>query len=105
MVTIHIDFTDNTEVSYIEGLELLKNDSSASFSTNCLSFFVTKSYTKYPSDNVVIIDKCGKYVDRNELMSNKNNTYIDRHMREGHNIYKMLIADVFTWKQPHKIKE
>jgi len=34
MIKINFDFTDGTEVSYIEGCELKDN-----FTTNCLDFF------------------------------------------------------------------
>ena len=36
MITIHIDFVDGTEVSYIEGIELLEKD--LGFNTNIGTF-------------------------------------------------------------------
>ena len=99
MITIHIDFIDGTEVSYIEGLELQDN-----FTTNCLTFF---SQELTNAENVQVIDKHGRSIDRNELMSNTggriNSIYTDKEMRPAHNIYKMLVANSFTWKQPVKV--
>jgi len=96
MITIHYDFVNGTEKSYGEGHELLFEDEHASFTTNCLTFF-SNSF----GDNVVVIDKHGRTIDRNELMSNKGHSYTDRFMRKAHNITKMLIANSFTWKQPN----
>ncbi len=104
MVTIHIDFVDGTEVSYIEGLELLEKDSTTDFTTNVLTFFAQKGFVHQHCDNVIIIDKHGRSIDRNELLTNGENgefRYTDKFMRPGHNIYKMLVANSFTWKQPH----
>jgi len=105
MVTIHIDFTDGTEVSYIEGLELLEKDLNTDFTTNVLVFFTQNSFVTYPSDNVIVIDKHGRSIDRNELLTNGKNgefRYIDREIGPRHNINKMLITNSFTWKQPEK---
>jgi len=104
MVTIHIDFVDGTEVSHDEGYELLRDNSSADFTTNDLTFFHNNGFLPYDCDNVVIVDNGGRYIDRNELMSNKDNYYTDKHMRPGHNINKMLLANAFTWKIPNKKK-
>ena len=95
MITIHIDFVASNEVSYIEGLELLHNNPQATFNTNCLTFFSNTWET-----NVIVIDRHGRSIDRDELMSNTGYKYTDRQMRKGHNIYNMLISNAFTWKQP-----
>jgi len=94
MITIHIDYVDGTELSYIEGLE--KGDN---FTTNCLTFF-SQDLTK--AKNVQVVDEHGRCIDRNELMSNTGHNYTDREMRAAHNIYKMLVTNSFTWKQPAK---
>lgn len=92
MITIHIDYIDGTESSYEEGVVLQDN-----FTTNCLTFF-SNNFTK--CDNVVVVDRHGRSIDRNELMSNKGFRYTNKEMREAHNIYKMLVANSFAWKQP-----
>lgn len=95
MIKIHIDFIDGTEVSYIEGLELLDKDPNCNFTTSVLTFF-SNSW----DNNVIVIDKHGRSIDRNELMSNEGHSYTNKKMRKDHNIYKMLVANAFTWKQP-----
>lgn len=100
MITIHIDFVDGVEVSYKEGLDMLEKDPSVDFTTNVLTFFTQNGFTAYPCDNVVIVDKHGRCIDRNELLTNTGHKYTDKFIRPAHNIYKMLVANSFTWKQP-----
>ena len=97
MVTIHIDYVDGSELSYIEGLEKIDNNPDADFTTNVTTFFSNSFDT-----NVIVIDKHGKTINKYELMSNKGFKYTDREMRLGHNINKMLIANSFAWKQSTK---
>jgi len=104
MIIIHIDYVDGTEVSHEEGNTLLLQDSTNSFTTNDLSFFRSNTYTHYKCDNVIIKDKHGRYIDRNELLDNTSKIYTDKFMKPGHNINRMLLANSFTWRQP-TIKE
>jgi len=97
MITIHIDYRDNTELSYDEGLEQLNKKPEANFTTNVLTFFSNSFNT-----NVIVVDKFGRSIDKHELMSNSGFKYTDRIMKPSHNIHKMLIANSFTWKQPIK---
>ncbi len=87
MITIHYDFTDGTEVSYIEGCELKDN-----FTTNCLDFFNNDEDV----DDVVIIDKKGNRLSRRLLMTKGDISYTNKDMREAHNIQKMLKAKSFN---------
>jgi len=85
MITIHYDFTDGTELSWIEGV--IKGDS---FTTNVLDFFT-------PDRDVLVIRKDGSYISSVELLAN-DPYYTDKHMRPVHNIHKMLVANSFRWK-------
>ena len=88
MIIIHYDFVLKTEVSYKEGLLLEDN-----FTTNCLDFFCTDC----KATDVVIINKKGKYISRNELLQNKGN-YTNKQIRKEHNILKMFKAGSFVWE-------
>ena len=55
MIEIHWDYTDGTEVSWIEGLKLCDN-----FTTCCTKFFNQDVIT----DDVVVLRKDGKKVSR-----------------------------------------
>jgi hypothetical protein len=88
MIKINFNFTDGTEVSYLEGCEL-KDD----FTTNCLDFFNNDEKV----DDVIVVDKQGNILSRKLLMSNKSE-YTNRDMREEHNLQKMLKANAFNWR-------
>lgn len=90
MITIHYDFTNGTEVSYKEGLELKDN-----FNTNCLDFFSFDEEV----DDVIVIDKLGNSISRNDLLGNVGN-HTDKDIRVSHNIHKMLKANSFKWLKP-----
>jgi len=94
MITIHYDFTDGTEVSRGEGLQLGDN-----FTTNCLTFF----NNDYDYD-CKIVCKDGRYILMSELYTDANKIYTDREIRETHNILKIFIANGFNWKQPEPKK-
>ena len=97
MITIHYDFTDGTEVSYMEGLFLKDN-----FTTNCLDFF----NNDVDVDDVVIIDKKGNRLSRRLLMTKGDISYTNKDMSEAHNIQKMLKAKSFNWQkdlEPEKV--
>lgn len=88
MIKIHFDFTDGTEVSYLQGCELKDN-----FTTNCLDFFNNDEKV----DDVVVIDKQGNILSRKLLMSNKSE-YSNKHMRNTHDLQKMLKSNSFNWR-------
>ena len=87
MITIHFDFTDGSELSYIEGLEAEQG-----FTTNCLDFFCFDVL-----DDVKVIKKDGSYILKSELLGSSE--YTDKEIREAHNIQKMLKANSFSWKK------
>lgn len=83
MIKIHFDFTNGTEVSYIEGKELKDN-----FNTNCLEFFNMDENV----DDVIVIRKDGKLISRKNI-----HNHTDKQIRNSHDIRKMLIANCFTF--------
>ena len=93
MITIHYDFTDGTEVSRGEGLQLGDD-----FTTNCLTFF----NNDYDYD-CKIVRKDGRYILMSELYVDHDRFYTNREIRQAHNILKIFIANGFNWKEP-KIK-
>jgi hypothetical protein len=84
MITIHWDFTDGSEVSYQEGLELKDN-----FTTCCLDFF----NMDIDVDDVIIYRKDDKHISRKSIQKHTNG----KEIRDAHNIHKMLVAGSFNW--------
>lgn len=84
MITIHWDFVDGTEVSYIEGIRLGDN-----FTTNCLDFF----NMDIAVDDVVVKRKDGSRIHRKYI----NDYSRGKEIRKTHNIHKMLVAGSFIW--------
>ncbi len=87
MITIHFDFSNGSEISYIEGKK-----KGTDFSTNCLDFFSFDNETE-----VKIIKKNGEYILKSELLT--DNHYTQKQIRQEHKIHKMLTANSFNWKQ------
>jgi hypothetical protein len=83
MIKIHWDFTDGTEVSYIEGKSL-----GDGFSTHCLDFFNMDEKV----DDVIVLRKDGKTISRKNI-----NAHSVKEIRSSHNIRKMLVAGCFNW--------
>lgn len=83
MITIHYDFTNGTEISFIEGKQLGDN-----FTTNCLEFFNMNE----PVDEVLVLRKNGTKISRKNIQNHSV-----KQIRKEHNIYKMLISNTFTW--------
>ena len=83
MITIHWDFTDGSEVSYQEGLELKDN-----FTTCCLEFF----NMDIEVDDVVVVGRTGKKISRKNIQQ-----YTSKEIRKEHDIRKMLVAGSFNW--------
>jgi len=93
MINIHFDFTNGSELSYIEG-KIKKKD----FNTNCLGFFSFDT-----EDDVKVIKKDGSYILKSELLGYSG--YTAREIREGHNIEKMLRANSFKWQKEGIFKD
>lgn len=105
MITIHYDFHDGTEVSFIEGRKLKDN-----FTTCCLDFFRLDNLTEGRTqlgiynpdhisvDDVMVVCKNGNYISAIELLHNVHG-YTMKHIRASHNIHKMLVAGSFNFKQ------
>lgn len=89
-VYIHWDFTDGSELSFVEGNATLNG-----FHTHCLEFFSTNFR---PDINVIVVKSNGEYISRNELLQN-DGTYTSKQIRHAHNLQKMLIAGSFRWKK------
>lgn len=89
MITIHYDFTDGTELSYIEGLR--KGDN---FTTCCLDFFSSDN----KASDIMVLDRKGNTLFRNRLMRGEGH-YTTKEIRISHNIRKMLIAGSFNWQR------
>ena len=83
MITIHYDFTDGTEISYVQGK--LKKDN---FTTHCLDFFNMDEDT----DDVIIVRSDGKKISRKNI-----NSHTSKEIHNVHNIHKMFLADSFEW--------
>lgn len=88
MIEIHYNFTNGSEISYAEGLELKDN-----FKTCCLDFFTTDNQ----AEDVIIVDNKGNTISRNELLKN-NGKYTSKEIRVTHNILKMFKANSFNWR-------
>jgi hypothetical protein len=83
MIEIHYDFSDGTEVSYMEGR--IRGDN---FSTHCLDFFNMDERV----DDVVVLRSDGAIISRKNI---RNHT--TKEIRKSHNIHKMLVAGAFDW--------
>ena len=84
MITIHWDFKDGTEVSYINGKLIGDN-----FTTHCLDFFNMDEKV----DDVIVIRKDGKKISRKEIQN-----HTKKQIRKDHNILKMLLAGGLEWR-------
>ena len=89
-VTIHWDFTDGTELSFIEGLASKKD-----FTTCCTHFFKFG----YEQFDVTVVKKDGSYINKLELLDSNSGGYTNKAIRKEHNIEKLLIANHFQWKE------
>jgi len=88
MITIHYDFTDGTEVSFIEGKEL-----GDAFTTNCLNFF------NFDNDvEVIVLKKDGSKISSLKLLENTG-LYTEKNIRIVHNIEGMLISGAFNFEK------
>lgn len=83
MITIHWDFTNGTELSYVEGCR--KGDD---FTTCCLEFF----NMDIEVDDVVVVNKTGKIISRKNIWLHSS-----KEIRKEHDIRKMLVAGAFQW--------
>lgn len=83
MIIIHYDFTNGSEVSYIEGKMLGDN-----FTTNCLDFFNMEE----PVDDIIVLRKNGTEISRKNIQQ-----HTSKEIRKEHNLHKMLVANSFNW--------
>lgn len=83
MITIHWDFTDGTEISYMQG-KLLGNN----FTTHCLDFFNMDEEV----DDVVVLRSNGGKISRKNIKEHSS-----KEIRKSHNIRKMLVAGSLNW--------
>jgi len=83
MITIHWDFSDGTEVSYMQGKLLGDN-----FTTHCLDFFNMDESV----DDVVVLRSDGKKISRKNIQSHSF-----KEIRKSHDIHKMFVAGSFDW--------
>lgn len=104
MIIIHYDFTDGTEISYMEGRKLKNN-----FTTCCVNFFQF-SYLKLDKTNglaedIIVLKKNGDYLSAKKLIENKYE--FDAEIRLPHNIMKILVAGGFLdeyWDKNFNLK-
>lgn len=94
MIRIHYNFTDGTEMPYLDVAAQLKLNPEVHMNTCCLDFFTTDC----PADDVVIVDWEGNELSRNHLMEN-DGTYCVKEIRPAHNIHKMFVANSFNWRE------
>jgi hypothetical protein len=83
MITIHWDFTDGTEVSYVTGKVLQDN-----FTTCCLEFFDMNQ----PCDDVIVLRRDGRRISRNNIQLSTS-----KEIRPEHNIRKLLVSGVLKF--------
>lgn len=83
MITIHWDYTDGTEVSYIEGKKLKDN-----FTTCCIEFFNMDQ----SCDDVIVLRKDGKKISRKNIQLST-----EKEIRQVHNIRRILLAGAFKF--------
>ena len=83
MITIHWDFSDGTEVPYVQGKLLGDN-----FTTHCLDFFNMDERV----DDVVVLRSNGEKISRKNIQAHSF-----KEIRKSHNIHKMLVAGYFNW--------
>ena len=90
VITIHYDFTDGTELSYIEGLEC-----KGSFTTCCLEFFDTDN------KHCRVVKKDGSNIGVFELMANTGK-YTQKEIRKSHNLRRLLVAGALDFFNPYE---
>lgn len=83
IITIHYDFSDGSEISYVEGL--FKKES---FNTCCLEFF----NMDIEAEDVVILNKKGEKISRKNIYK-----HTEKEIRKSHNIRKILISGGFKF--------
>lgn len=84
-IYIHWDYSDGTELSYIEGL-----NSQRSFTTNVLDFFCFDT----EAIDVIIMNKNNQIISRADIQNHSNG----KEIREAHNLVKLLKANTFIFK-------
>lgn len=85
MIKIHWDFTDGTELSYVESKRAYKRGES--FSTHSTAFF----QAEYDS---ILIKKSGETLRPSDLLRNSGE-FTEKEIRTAHNMERMLRAGAF----------
>jgi hypothetical protein len=85
-IFVHWDYSDGTELSYIEGL-----NSKTSFTTNVLDFF---SFDTEATDVIITRANDNKEIRR----SNIQNYSPDKEIKKEHNLVKLLKAGTLIFK-------
>lgn len=83
MIIIHWDYTDGSELSYIEGRKKKDN-----FTTCCLDFFNQEE----PVDDVRVLRKDGGCISRNNLFLSTS-----KDLKRGLDIRKLLVGGTFKF--------
>lgn len=91
MIIINYDFVSGKELSYVEGCE--KKDD---FETNVLTFFCFDQLEN--GVDVKVVKKNGDYIILSELLR-QDNGYCEKELRPAHNVYKLLVAEMFDFKR------
>jgi len=85
-IYIHWDYSDGTELSYIEGL-----NSKKSFTTNVLDFFC---FDTKDADIIIIRANDDKIISRSNIQYHSTG----KEIREEHDLVKLLKAGTFIFK-------
>ena len=93
MITIHYDYTDGTEVSYIEGVRLGDN-----FTTTCTSFFSFMF-----SADVRVLKKDSTSITKSKLLANDSGIYSTNNIKGTEDIEKMLLSNVLIFRNEDEL--
>lgn len=88
-ITIHYDFTNGTELSYVEVMESLARNPLRTITTCCLDFFTTEH-------SAVLLRRNGSRMSVKQLLSNTDG-FSTKRITRAHNLQKLLKAGHFTF--------
>ena len=89
LIIIHYDFTDGTELSYMEAKASLLHAPTRTIHTCCLDFF-SVDY------NAVLVKKNGARMSVKSVMANTGE-FTDKQIRVSYNLQKLLKAGTFNF--------
>lgn len=87
MTTIRLDFTDGTEISYLEGITKKDN-----FNTHCLDFFFFDN-----AFDVTCIKKDGTKIVLSDIRRYPK-MFSDKEIRAEHNLVKLLKNNILKFR-------